>query len=74
MSPYLVSAALTTEFDIAESSPYNNPTEVQTLPREQAKRKRLASGVSIHQGQPASETDTLSTLPRDNFRQVEQDW
>ncbi len=66
MSPYLVSATLTTEFDIAESS-HNYPTQVNTVPRQQAerKRKRPASGVSIHQGQLASETDTLSTIPHD---------
>jgi hypothetical protein len=67
MSPYLVSTALTTKFDLAESSSYNNLTQVDTVPRQQEerKRKRPASGVSIHRGQLASKTDTLSTLPRD---------
>lgn len=64
MSPYLVSAALTTGFDLAESSSHNNP-QVHTVPQHQAKRKRkrLASGISIHQGQLANETGALSTLP-----------
>ncbi|CZR70182.1 uncharacterized protein PAC_20083 [Phialocephala subalpina] len=50
-----------------ESSSYNNPTQVDTIPQQQAKqdRKRLASAALIHQGQQASETDTLSTIPRD---------
>jgi hypothetical protein len=68
MSPYLVSTALTTEFDVAESS-HDNPTRVDTVPREQAerKRKRPASSVSIHQGQPARKTDALSRVPRDTL-------
>jgi hypothetical protein len=66
ISPQLFYIALTTEFDAAESSSHNSPTQIDTVSREQTerKRKRLASGV-LNQGELASETDTLSTLPRD---------
>ena len=68
MSPYLVSAAQKTKINLAESSS-NNLTQVDTEPRQQVERKRqrAASGASIHQGQLASETDTLSTVPRDTL-------
>jgi hypothetical protein len=67
MSPYLVSTALTTKFDLAESSSYNNLIQVDTIPQQQEerKRKRPTSGVSIHRGQLASKMDMLSTLPCD---------
>jgi hypothetical protein len=67
MSRYPVSIALTTNFDLAESSSHDNLTQVDTVPQRQAKRdqKRPASAASRHQGQLASEADTLSTIPRD---------
>jgi hypothetical protein len=70
--PYLVPVAPTTKFDFTESSSYSNLTQVDTVSQQQAererkrkrKRKRPVSGVSIHQGQLASKTDILPTLPR----------
>src|SRR5258706_4051160 len=40
MSHRLVSAVLTTKFDLAVSSSSNNPTQVDTILRQEAKRKR----------------------------------
>src|SRR5258706_16178536 len=40
MSHRLVSAVLTTKFDLAVSSSSNNPTQVETMLRQEAKGKR----------------------------------
>lgn len=65
--PYLVSTVLTTNFGLPESSSHNNLTQDDTVPRQQATRKRPAPDLSIQQGQLASETNTLSTRPSDTL-------
>ncbi len=63
--PYFVSPVLIPKFDVVESSFQNSLAQVETIPREQAKQKRPAPYISVHQGQRAGETDTLSTLSRE---------